>query len=299
MIKNLNIVLGEMKTYTIITFGLVLYAVGWVYLLLPYEITTGALTGLSAIIYYATGIPLQNTYFIINSLLLLAAVKILGLKFCIKTVYSVVMLTFFLWAFQELSRDASGHFPQLLGKGQEFMACIMGSALCGLGIGTVFSENGSTGGTDIVAAIVHKYRDISLGRVLIMCDVIIISSSYFVLEPHDIRRVLFGICTLVIQGNMVDYVTNSVNQSVQFFIISKKNSVISKRINHEIHRGATILNGRGSYSGDEINVLMVMARRNETQMIFDLILEIDPDAFITQNTVKGVFGNGFDSKKKK
>ena len=183
--------LRESKDYVVITFGLILYALGWTLFLLPYQITTGGVTGISAIIFYATGIEMQYSYFVINASFLIVALKILGLKFCLKTIYSVVALTFFLDIFQEMMKDDVGSLIHIIGAGQDFMACVIGSIFCGAGIGVVFLNNGSTGGTDIIAAIVNKYRDITFGRMIMICDIIIISSCYFVF--HDWRRVVFGL----------------------------------------------------------------------------------------------------------
>ena len=213
----------ESKDYLMITIGLISYALAWSCFLLPYQITTGGLTGVSAIIYYATGIEIQVSYFFINSFFLLFALKILGFKFCIKTIYAVFVLTFFLWLFQQMMKDESGNFILILGPGQDFMGCVLGSCMCGLGIAIVFLHNGSTGGTDIIAAIVNKYRDITFGRMIMYCDIIIISSCYFVF--HDWRRVVFGFATLIIMSVILDYVINSARQSVQFFIFSKKMSI--------------------------------------------------------------------------
>ena len=188
-------VMRELKDYVFITFGLISYAMGWAAFLIPYQITTGGTTGIGAIIYYATGFPIQWSYFIINAVLMTFAIKILGPKFSIKTTFAIFGLTFFLWFFQLLVNGADGVPPQILGPGQDFMACLIGAAMCGAGLGVVFNCNGSTGGTDIIAAIIHKYRDVTLGRMIMACDVIIISSCYFIF--NDWRRVIFGFVSAI------------------------------------------------------------------------------------------------------
>lgn len=175
MDQILKIKLGrEVKDYLSITFGLICYALGWAAFLLPYQITTGGVTGISAIIYYVTGIEIQVSYFIINAVFLGFALKILGPKFSLKTIYAIFMLTFLLGLFQALLKNPDGTLPQLLGPGQEFMACVVGAGLLGFGIGIVFCNNGSTGGTDIIAWIINKYKDVTLGRMMMYC----ILSSY-------------------------------------------------------------------------------------------------------------------------
>lgn len=285
----------ESRDYFAITFGLICYAMGWAAFLLPYQITTGGVTGISAIIYYATGVEIQVTYFIINALFLGFALKILGPKFSLKTVYAIFMLTFLLWLFQEIFRDANGTLPQVLGPNQDFMACVIGSALLGLGVGIVFTNNGSTGGTDIIALIVNKYKDVTLGRMMMYCDIIIISSCYFIF--HDWRRVLFGFCTLFIMSVVIDWVVNTTRQSVQFLIFSRKYDEIAEGITKQIDRGVTLLDGTGWYSKQEIKVVVVLAKKSQSLDIFRLVKDIDPNAFISQSNVVGVYGEGFDKLK--
>lgn len=287
----------ELKDYFFITLGLVSYALGWAIFLLPYQITTGGTTGISAILYYATGFPIQWSYFIINAVLMTFAIKILGPKFSIKTTYAIVALTFLLWFFQLLVNDANGVPPLILGEGQDFMACLIGASMCGAGLGIVFNCNGSTGGTDIIAAIIHKYKDVTLGRMVMACDFIIISSCYFVF--HDWRRVIFGFVTLFIIGFVLDYVVNSARQSVQFFIFSKEYDKIADRIIKETHRGVTVLDGTGWYSKQNVKVLVVLAYKRQSVEIFRLVKDIDPNAFISQSSVIGVYGEGFDKLKGK
>ena len=287
----------ESKDYLAITFGLIVYSLAWVLFMLPYQITTGGVTGIAAIIYYATGVEIQISYFVINAIFLGFALKILGPRFSIKTIYAIFMLTFLLWFFQMLFKDDQGNLPQLLGPGQDFMACVIGAGMLGLGIGVVFCNNGSTGGTDIIAWIINKYKDVSLGRMMMYCDIVIISSCYFIF--HDWRRVLFGFCVLFVMSIVIDYVINSTRQSVQFLIFSKKYEEIAEGIATKIDRGVTLLDGQGWYSKKEIKVVVVLAKKRESLYIFRLIKDIDPDAFISQSNVVGVYGEGFDKLKVK
>lgn len=287
----------ESKDYFAITFGLILYALGWAMFLLPYQITTGGVTGISAIIYYATGVEIQISYFLINAVFLGFALKILGPKFSVKTIYAIFMLTFLLWLFQLILKDESGNLPQLLGPGQDFMACVIGAGMLGFGIGIVFCNNGSTGGTDIIAWIINKYKDVTLGRMMMYCDIVIISSCYFIF--HDWRRVLFGFCVLFIMSIVIDYVINSARQSVQFLIFSKEYEKIAEGISTKIDRGVTLLNGQGWYSKQDIKVVVVLAKKTQSLDIFRLVKDIDPNAFISQSNVVGVYGEGFDKLKVK
>jgi uncharacterized membrane-anchored protein YitT (DUF2179 family) len=285
----------EVKDYLSITFGLFCYALGWAAFLLPYQITTGGVTGISALIYYVTGVEIQVSYFIINAVLMGFALKILGPKFSIKTIFAIFMLTFLLWFMQWFLKDADGNLPLLLGPGQEFMACVVGAGMLGFGIGVVFCNNGSTGGTDIIAWIINKYKDVTLGRMIMYCDIVIISSCYFIF--HDWKRVLFGFTVLFIMSIVIDYVVNSARQSVQFLIFSKKHDEIAEGIAKQINRGVTLLDGKGWYSKQDIKVVVVLAKKAQSLDIFRLVKDIDPNAFISQSNVVGVYGEGFDRLK--
>ena len=285
----------ELKDYVAITLGIMCYALGWAAFLLPYQISTGGVTGISALIYYVTGIEIQVSYFVINAIFMVFALRILGLKFCIKTLYAIPALTFFLWLFQVLLKDDAGNLPLLLGPGQEFMALVIGACMTGFGIGFVFIYNGSTGGTDILAWIINKYKDVSLGRLIMYGDIIIISSCYLVF--HDWKRVLFGFCVLFIMSVVIDYVVNSNRQSVQFLIFSRKHEEIAETITKELRRGVTLLDGTGWYSKQSIKVVVVLAKKNQSNEIFRLVRDIDENAFISQSNVVGVYGEGFDKLK--
>ena len=295
-------IMREVKDYIYITLGLISYALGWAAFLLPYQITTGGTTGIGAIIYYATGFPIQWSYFIINAVLMTFAIKILGPRFSIKTTYAIFMLTFLLWIFQVLVNNyiqtpdmsADGK-PLLLGSGQDFMACIIGAAMCGVGLGITFNYNGSTGGTDIIAAMINKYKEISLGRSILYCDFLIISSSYVLF--HSIEKIVFGIVVMAVMTYTCDMVINGVRRSIQILIFSEKYEEIADRINKDINRGVTILDGMGWYSKQPKKVLVILAKRNESLSIFRLVKEIDPHAFISQSNVVGVYGEGFDKIK--
>lgn len=290
---------NEVEDYFFITFGLLLYAIGWTVFLLPYEIPSGGLTGICALIYYVTGLEMQVSYLIGNAFLLLFALKILGWKFCIKTIYAVLVLTFFLWAMQRILLAQVGEgatkLPRYLGEDQGFMAVIMGSSLCGMGLAQCFLHQGSTGGVDIIAAIVTKYRHISLGRMLLYLDIFIVSASYPLL--HDWQRLAFGFVDMFVCNMVLDYVMNYVQQSVQFFIITKKPQEIYEGINTELERSATLLPGTGCYSQQPVSILMVVTKKSQSVALFRLVKAIDPTAFISQTKAEGVYGEGFDQLK--
>ena len=290
-ITSRQLMLREMHDYLMIALVMLFYAIGWTVFLLPNDITTGGVPGIASIVYWATGINVQYTYFAINGGLLIASLIVLGWKFSVKTIFAVIVMTTILPIIQ--SATSNLHLLQ----DQPFMACVIGASFCGSGIGIAFSANGSSGGTDIIAAIINKYRDITLGRVILMTDMIIISSSYFVL--HDWEKVVYGFATLYISSFVLDQVVNSARQSVQFFIISKRYEEIGHRINKDLHRGVTVIDGTGMYTGLGVKMMFVLAKKRESTTIFRLIKDIDPEAFVSQSAVIGVYGEGFDHIKVK
>ncbi len=284
----------ELRDYFFITLGVCIYSVGVTIFMLPYGLTTGGVVGIASIIYYVSGLEVQNTYIVINILLLIAAIKILGFKFCAKTIYGVLCMTFTLAFFQRLfeqpAPDGGMMFPKLIGD-EVFMACVLGGITDGIGLYFCFENNGSTGGTDIIAAVVNKYRQMSLGTVIMACDVVIISSCYFVF--HDWFRVIYGFVLLFICSFTLDYCLNRRHQSVQFLIFSRNPDKIANAI-IQCGYGVTVLDGEGWYTHTERKVLLSIIRSRQQVNVLRLIKSIDPYAFVSMSNANGVWGEGFD-----
>ena len=297
-----KIIRAEAKDYIGITFGLVMYAFGFTFFLMPYEIVTGGVAGIAAITQYATQIPNQYTYFLVNAALLLVGLKILGWKFLMKTIYAILVLTFLLGLMKEfVPRNEAGEMVKILGEGQDFMSLIIGCMLTGSAMGLIFVNNGSTGGSDIIAASVNKYYKMSLGMVLVFVDFVVIGSCLFIPQfgtmLERLYMVVFGFCTMIIENFMLDYVYNRQRSSVQFLIFSEKWKEIADEIGTKMEHGVTILDGHGWYTGQKRNVLCILAKKNESPAIFRIIKNIDPRAFVSQSAVIGVYGEGFDQIK--
>ena len=293
----------EVRDYFNITLGLMLYTLGFTVFLLPYEIVTGGIAGIGAIVFYSTGFPVQYTFFIINAALIILALKTLGWKFLTKTIYATFMLTFMLEVAQEIVVQPDGTFYKLLGEGNDFMSLVIGCIITGTALAVVFLNNGSTGGTDIVAAVVNKFHNISLGKALIMVDFCIIGSCLFIDSFGAIdlrfRKVVFGLCTMLIECLMLDYVMYWQRQSVQFMIFSKKYQEIAYAISRKTDHTLTILDGHGFWTGHPTKVLCLLAKKRESILIFRIVKQIDPNAFVSQSSVIGVYGEGFDEMKVK
>ena len=288
--KSSGKLLTGMKDYVMIVFGLVLYAFGFAAFILPERIVTGGVTGLASLMYYAFGWNVALVYYAINLFLLAIAFRTVGKQFVLRTILGATLCTFLLGFMQPL-------FPEPLVSGQPFMSAVLGAVLCGVGIGTVFAHNGSSAGTDIIAAMVTKKSNISFGRMMMYCDLVIISFSYFLPGDGKAEKIVYGLLFLILFAQASDMVINSNRQAVQFFIVSKKWEEIANAINNIANRGCTIINGMGWYSKQDVQIVMVVCRRLESVNIFRIVKMIDPDAFITQANVRGVYGKGFDEVK--
>lgn len=295
---------NETKDYLFIAVGLLLYTISFTVFLMPYQIVAGGVTGLAAIVYYATGFRIENTYIIINMALLLVALRVLGFKFMVKTIFAIFTLYFMLIVAQDLLPKQPNGLPiKLLGEGQDFMSMVIGCVITGIALATVFLHNGSTGGTDIIAASINKYHNISLGTVLIAVDFCIIGSCMFIPQfgtyIERAHKVMFGLCVMTLENVSLDYVMNARRESVQFMIFSRKYMEIADEIGTQTNHGVTILDGHGWYTGQDVKVLCVLAKKNESTEIFRMIKMIDPNAFVSQSSVIGVYGEGFDEMKVK
>lgn len=281
--------------YLRLVIGVAIYAAGYAVFMLPYKIVSGGMGGISALIFFKTGFPAQYCYFIINMVLLLFAWRIMGFRYVFRTVTATVLITAAMEFFQDIITQADGTLMCIAGE-DRFMAMVIGGCLEGLGLATVFQAGGSTGGSDIIASCVNKYKDVQLGRMMLYLDLVIVGSSYLI--QQNIEDVVVGYCTMFVAMYMLDHVMNLANQSVQFTIISNRYEDIANMVNTKINRGVTMLHGEGWYSKESRPVLIIMAKKREKSAILQVINAIDKSAFVTVSNVEGVFGEGFDQIKK-
>lgn len=278
-------ILPAIKDFLFLFIGINLYSIGYTAFIVENEIVSGGATGIASLIYFSTGIPVSTSYLALNVVLLIIAFKILGGKFTLNTMIGVLGLTMMLYIYENLITVSPI-------SDEPFMAVTIGAFLCGTGLGMIFNSNGSTGGTDIVAAVIHKHKHVSLGQALLLFDVFIISSSYIIFQ--SIEKIVYGLVFMLIELYIMELVLTGLRQSVQFFIFSHSYDRIADRINHELGRGVTILNAKGWYSKKDAPVLVVLAKKRESVAVFRIVKQEDPNAFISQSIVKGVYGEGFD-----
>ncbi|MBP3235396.1 MAG: YitT family protein [Bacteroidales bacterium] len=295
----------SVKEYFLIAVGMAIYTLGWTIFLTPNNLVGGGVTGVSSIIQYATGIKMGYSYLVINVFLLLISFLVIGPMFGAKTIYAIILASIGLNVFQVIvPQSIIQDFALSNGK---LMCAIIGGIMTGVGIGISISQGGSSGGTDIIALIVAKYRNISPGRMILWMDVIIILSSLLVpsrmpdgsLMKFDTKfvTVIYGLILVTINGTVVDLYLSGSRQSVQLFIFSRHYADIADMIARDFHRGVTVLDGEGWYTKENIKVLTVVTRKTDVNLILRSIKAIDNDAFLSISSVTGVYGRGFDSIK--
>ena len=295
------------KEYFLITLGVTMYVMGWIIFLIPNNMIGGGVTGLGSIVQYATNgvIKIGYTYFVVNAGLLVAALFTLGRSFGAKSIYAILLTSVLLNAAQGIFPDQI--IQTLALDNGKLMCTIMGGIMVGIGIGLSMTQGGSTGGTDIIALIVNKYRNVSPGRMILILDAVIILSSLLVPSymadgtlmswPDKITTVVYGFILITIVSTVLDLYLTGSRQSVQIFVLSPKFAEIADAITNELHRGVTVFNGKGWYTKHDTEVVMVITRKADLNVFLKCINSIDPNAFISVSSVTGVYGQGFDKFK--
>ncbi|MFV0484005.1 MAG: YitT family protein [Bacteroidales bacterium] len=273
--------------YIIITFGLLLYTFVYTYLILPHKLNSGGVTGLATVIHYATDIPFGYLFSGLNIVLIIIGGLILGWNFGFKTIYALIVLII---SFNIIKEPAAPLIDDIL------VSVVLGGGLIGVGVGLVISRGGTTAGTDILIMIINKYFDVTPGKLFMFFDIIIVSSTILVIPKLD--NLVYCYISMGLVGFMVDKVLTGIAQSSQILIFSNKSAEIANLINSNVHRGVTMLKGQGWHSKDEMNIVLTIVRRREVGEVFREVRSVDPNAFITVGTVRGVYGQGFDRMKK-
>ncbi len=280
----------ELRELVIIALCTAPYALVVNRVLVPHAIIGGGLTGLCEIIYFAGGemIPIWLSNLVINAILIITAIFLLGWKSCVRALYGIFCLTVWLRLITVSAEPVIS---------DPFMAVILCGILNGAALGLLYMNNGNTGGTDIVAMIVNKYRHVTMGRALFLIDVLIISSAWFLPQVTRVEQLLFGLCYVFVETQSVDWVMGRGRQSVQFFIFSREYEKIADAIMTRVGRGVTFLDAEGAYTKQDTKLIMLVVRKSEAIQIFRIVQEIDPAAFISEAPTRGVFGLGFENLK--
>ena len=316
----------RVKEWALVTLGILIYVTGWALFLMPNNLVGGGISGIASMVQYATGgtIQMGYTYFVLNAILIVAAVIVIGMGFGAKTIYAIILASIGL---RFLPTVIPPEIIQTLAlQNGKLISTLCGGLMVGIGIGMSISNGGSTGGTDIIALIYTKYRNVSPGKVILYLDFIIILSSLLVpsvvpdLDPatgkqligpdgepvshlmpfaEKVTTVIYGLILVTVNSNVIDKYLSGSQQSVQLFILSKKFTEIADSITHDLHRGVTVLDGKGWYTKEPAEVLMVITRKTDLNLLLRYIKAIDPNAFLSVSSVNGVYGQGFDTIKGK
>ena len=314
------------KEWALVTLGILIYVTGWSIFLMPNNLVGGGVSGIASMIQYATGgaIQMGYSYFVINAILIAVAMVVIGMGFGAKTIYAIILASVGLRFLPELIPLEI--IQTLALQNGKLMSTLCGGVMAGIGIGMSISNGGSTGGTDIMALIYTKYRNVSPGKVILYLDFVIILSSLLIpsivpdLDPttgkqllgadgqplshlmpfsEKVTTVIYGLILVTVNGRVIDAYLSGSQQSVQLFILSKKYAEIADSITHDLHRGVTVLDGKGWYTQAPTEVLMVITRKTDLNLLLKYIKAIDPNAFLSVSSVNGVYGQGFESIKGK
>ena len=314
------------KEWALVTLGILIYVTGWALFLMPNNLVGGGVSGISSMIQYATGgaIQMGYSYFVLNAILIILAMVVIGMGFGAKTIYAIILASVGLRFLPDLIPTEI--IQTLALQNGKLMSTLCGGLMAGIGIGMSISNGGSTGGTDIIALIWTKYRNVSPGKVILYIDFVIILSSLLIpsivpdLDPatgkqllgadgqplthlmpfsEKVTTVIYGLILVTVNGRVIDSYLSGSQQSVQLFILSKHYAEIADSITHDLHRGVTVLDGKGWYTKDPAEVLMVITRKTDVNLFLRQIKAIDPNAFLSVSSVNGVYGRGFEAIKGK
>ncbi|MCR4421678.1 MAG: YitT family protein [Exilispira sp.] len=283
-----NRLINEIKSYLIIAIGMFINSIGWAVFLIPSKMVGGGVSGISALLFYGFKIPVGLSIIVINGFLVFLGMKIIGSSFGIKTVFGIISLSIFITIIQKFIKG-----PVV---SDTLLSSIIGGIFLGGGIGIAFTSGGSSGGTDIIAMIINKFWDLAPGKVIFFLDVVIIACSYFLV--HSIERIIYGYVTMAVTAYTIDLVLEGSKQSVQLLVVTKASDSIANRITNQIKRGVTLITGKGWYTKQTTDILLILVRKYELQDCLSIIKQEDPQSFISVSSVMGVYGKGFDQIKK-
>ncbi|MBQ2913244.1 MAG: YitT family protein [Bacteroidales bacterium] len=281
-------ILKTVKEYSVMAFALSLYVFSWTAFLIPNEITAGGVTGISSILNYAFGIPISLSYLVINAVLLTAGTIIMGKGFGFKTIFCVLVSTLYFEIFPAI--------PWVSNIDDNLINSIIGGAMSAAGIALVFTQGGSTGGIDIIALVINKYREVSPGKVFMVSDFLIIS-SILLLPDKSLQDLVYGYVVTVAFSYTVDQILTGSKQSVQMLIITNKYEEIADKLCYELDKGVTAINSIGWYKKSSSMIIMVVTQKSKMYEVMCAVKEVDPHAFLTVSTVMGVYGEGFEQVK--
>ena len=292
--EKLRILIGD---YLLMTLGVILYCASWECFMIPNGMSSGGLTGLCTVIQYATGGRLEVSflYAAVNVVLLLIAFLVMGARFGFKTIYCIALASviFKLFSLFPQTHSLEGHF---LYVPEKFLIPAIAGLLEGVGLGVIFRNGGSTGGSDILALMVNKFWPVSPGRFFLATDCVIVLSM-LLLPDKSFSDLVYGFIMILISAPVVDAVLIGGRSAVQMMVFSEKYEEIADYIIREMNRGVTAIQAIGWYTKQEKRVLLIVMRQKEVHQVTRTIKDLDGTAFISVSPANNVYGEGFEQIK--
>lgn len=273
--------LKNIKEFLGLTLGITLTALGLDMFLIPLKIAAGGVSGLSTILHHVFGVPVGMTMLALDAPLFLLAIKQMGMAFGLRSLYGTVLLSVLI--------DVLAQFVTVPTQ-DALLSCIYGGVVAGMGLGITFRFKGTTGGTDLAAALLSRWTGIPVGQCLMFFDgsVILVAGLTFGAEPA-----LLALITVFITAKVIDVVQEGWSYAKAALIISNNNDKISQEIMLQMDRGATALLGKGLYTGTNREIVLSVVTQREVSQLKELVYEIDPNAFLILADVHEVLGEGF------
>ncbi len=269
--------------YGLIILGSVLFAAGFQFFLYPNSIIVGGVSGIAMIINYLTQLPVGVMTIVLNIPLFIIAWKHFGTKFIIASLVGMLLSSVFVDLFALISYSPTSDM---------LLACIIGGAVKGLGLGIIYYAGATTGGTDIIAKFVRlRFPYLNFGTVILLTDAVIILAFAAIFKK--VEAAMYAVIAMFVVSKVVDLVLYGIDNSSVCYIISEKSEQLVSDITDRLHRGVTILEGEGAYSHQNKQVLLCVVKRTQIAEIRKMIRNIDEKAFFIVTDAKNVFGKGF------
>lgn len=271
-----------------ILIGTAIYAFGLQYFIIPNHLMEGGLTGIAVLLNYAAGWPLSVTTLLLNIPLFLIGWKALGNHQMIYTIIGTVSLSLFLALMERLIHI--GWLIPFRSTNDYMLVALYAGVSLGAGLGIVFRFGGTTGGIDIIARIITRWRGFSMGQVILSFDAIIIGVSMLYIS---LEKVLYTLVVVFVASKIIDFIQDGAYSAKAFSIITDHGQKVALRITKELERGVTLMPAKGAFSGQQKEIVYCVVGRAETRRLKSMIRHIDPRAFIVVNEVHEVLGEGF------
>ena len=288
---------SKIVDYLMLTIGVLVYCSAWGFFMVPNGMSSGGLTGLCTVVQYATGgaVPLSYSYAAVNVVLLLLAFFIMGGKLGLKTIYCIALVTlvFEITPLMTVLHSVEGRFMYVP---ERFMIPLIAGILEGIGLGIIFRNGGSTGGSDILALVVNKYWPVSPGKFFLATDFFIVL-SLLLLPGRTFSDLIYGFIMIIASSLVLDSVLVGGRGSVQLIVFSDHYKEIADYIVSERGRGATVIECMGWFTKQDRNALLLMMNQKEVGQVTRRIHEIDRNALISVSTANNIYGEGFEEMK--